>query len=105
MKRLYLALAVLGAVVPYAFFLQQFAAEGLSLRAFVAALFANPAAGGFTADLLLSSGVFWIAIFRQHSRGRGPHPAPYVLLNLLVGLSCALPAYLYARLRAEEPTN
>jgi len=99
MKTLYLLLAIVGAVLPYVFFIQHFSSEGVSLSGFVAALFANPAAGGFTADLLLTSFVFWIFVFHQNSREKGPRPILFVMLNLLIGLSCALPAYLYARER------
>lgn len=97
MKTLYLVLAVIGAVVPYVFFFQHFSSEGYALSGFVGALFANPAAGGFTSDLLLTSAVFWIAMFQQRKQGNGPNPALFIVLNLLIGLSCALPAYLYAR--------
>ena len=99
MKNLYLILAIVGAVVPYLFFFQFFAEMGVDLPAFVAALFANGAAGGFTADLLITSLVFWIYIF---NRKGGPVAWPFVLLNLTIGLSCALPAYLYFSLRASE---
>ena len=99
MKRLYLMLAIAGTVVPYAFFIQHFSSEGLSLAGFAAALFANPAAGGFTADLLLTSLVFWVFMFQQHKRGRGRSPILFIALNLTIGLSCALPAYLYVRER------
>ncbi len=101
MKMLYLVLAIVGAVLPYAFFIQHFSSEGIGLPGFVAALFANPAAGGFTADLLVTSVVFWIFMFHQRSRDKGPQPIIFILLNLLIGLSCALPAYLYARERKE----
>ncbi len=101
MKTLYLLLAVVGAVLPYAFFIQHFSSEGVSLPGFVAALFANPAAGGFTADLLFTSAVFWIFMFQQRSRDKGPRPILFIVLNLLIGLSCAFPAYLYARERKE----
>ena len=99
MKALYLLLAIVGAVLPYVFFAQHFSSEGVSLSGFVAALFANPAAGGFTADLLLTSFIFWIFMFHQRSREKGPRPVLFIVLNLLIGLSCALPAYLYARER------
>lgn len=101
MKTLYLVFAIIGAVLPYAFFLQHFSSEGLGLAGFVAALFANPAAGGFTADLLITSAVFWMFIIHQRSRAKGPRPTLFIVLNLLVGLSCAFPAYLYARERKE----
>ncbi|MEE8153350.1 MAG: DUF2834 domain-containing protein [Phycisphaerales bacterium] len=97
MKTLYLVLAILGAAVPYVFFIQYFSSEGVSLPGFIAALFANPAASGFTSDLLITSFVFWIAMFHQRNRGKGPSPIIFIALNLLIGLSCALPAYLYAR--------
>ena len=96
MKQIYLALALIGAAIPLLLFAGHFAAEGFSPAAFVAAAFANPAAAGFTADVLLSSFVFWLWM-----RGRdGPRPWPFILLNLGIGLSCALPAYFYASLSA-----
>lgn len=97
MKTVYLALAVVGAVVPYLFFVQHFEAAGFGIGTFIRALFVNPAAGGFTADLVITSSVFWIAIIRERRLGRGPNPVIFILLNLAIGLSCALPAYLYAR--------
>ncbi len=101
MKTVYLILAIVGALLPYAFFVQHFSSEGVSLSGFVSALFANPAAGGFTADLLFTSLVLWIFMFHQRNRDRGPRPILFIVLNLLIGLSCALPAYLYARERRE----
>jgi hypothetical protein len=100
-KNLYLVLAIVGAVVPYLFFFQFFAETGFDLLSFIGALFANGAAGGFSADLLITSLVFWIYMF---NRKDGPAPWLFVVLNLTIGLSCALPAYLYANLRAAEVT-
>jgi len=91
MKTLYLLAAVAGAVVPYVFFTGFFASHGLDLPAFLRALFANGAAGGFSADLLISSLVFWLFMAGRS----GPAAWPFVLVNLTIGLSCALPAYLY----------
>ena len=99
MKTLYLVLAIVGAVLPYIFFVQHFSSEGVSLGGFVSALFANPAAGGFTTDLLFTSLVFWIFMLHQRSREKGPRPILFILLNFFIGLSCAIPAYLYARER------
>ena len=104
MKTLYLILALVGTVVPYIFFMQHFSSEGIGLVGFVQALFANPAAGGFTADLLITSSIFWIFMFQQHRRGKGPSPVIFILLNLLIGLSCAFPAYLYGRER-QQPAS
>ena len=91
-KKYYLVAAIVGAVVPYAFFIGFFVDEGLGLPAFISGLFANGAAGGFTADLLITSAVFWQFMFRR--RG-GPNPWPFIAINLVVGLACAFPLYLY----------
>ncbi len=100
MKTSYLILAIVGAVVPYIFFFRHFGSAGFGLFDFVAALFVTSAAGGFTSDLLITSFVFWVAMFHRRSQGKGPQPALFIVLNLLIGLSCALPAYLYANEKA-----
>lgn len=97
MKKLYLSLAVIGAIVPYIFFFRFIQAEGLNISAFISALFVNGAAGGISADLLLTSFIFWIFMFRQVKESSGPKPYVFIALNLAIGLCCALPAYLYAR--------
>lgn len=95
-RNLYLLLAVVGTVGPWIFFASFFSTAGVG-GDFVGALFANGAAGGFTIDLLVSSVVFWIFLLDQKKRSGVGRIWPYVLLNLLVGLSCALPIFLWAR--------
>ena len=97
-RTLFLILAIVGAIVPMIFFEQHFSTVGFAPMDFAGALFANPAAGGFTADVLISSLVFWIVMFYRRGQGKGPKPLMYILLNLFIGLSCALPAYVYASL-------
>jgi len=102
MKSIYLAFAIVGAVVPYLFFVDFINSAGLDLAAFAGALFVNGAAGGFTADLLITSAVFWVYMF---TRGKGPAPWLFIALNLAIGLSCALPAYLYvSRISSPDAT-
>jgi hypothetical protein len=91
MKYAYLVMAILGAVVPYYFFISHFNAVGYGLLEFVSGLFANGAASGFSADVLISSAVFWMYLW---SRGVSKMWL-YVLVNLSIGLSCALPLYLF----------
>ena len=95
MKKIYLAAAILGAVIPFLFFFDFIQKNGVDLPAFISALFVNGASGGFSADLLISSFVFWAFMFQQQQRNGGPAPALFIVLNLCIGLSCALPAYLY----------
>jgi len=97
LKKVYLLMAIVGAIVPYLFFGSFFMAEGFNVLLFAQGVFANGAAGGFTADLFISSFVFWAFMFsRQQS---GPKPWAFIVVNLTIGLSCALPAYLWANER------
>lgn len=96
LKNVYLLLALLGAVIPYVFFVQYLSAEGSSIGGFIPALFANGAAGGFSADLLITSFTFWLFLFSQKT----PRIWMYIAINLSIGLSCALPTYLYLRERS-----
>ena len=102
MKNLYLTLAVLGAIIPYLFFFQFIQTSGIDLPLFVRSLFVNGAAGGFSADLLFTSFVFWLFMFQQMKKGNAPKPFLFITLNLTIGLSCALPAYLYAVEKQDE---
>ncbi len=97
MKNIYLVLAFLGGVIPYLFFFQFIRVEGLNLQLFIESLFVNGAAGGFSADLLFTSFVFWLFMFMQAKKSNGPKPYLFIILNLTIGLSCALPAYLYVK--------
>ena len=104
MKKAYLTLAVIGAIVPYIFFFQFIQAEGFNIPSFVSSLFVNGAAGGFSADLLLSSFIFWLFMFQELRKANNPKPYLFIILNLTIGLSCALPAYLYAREKPAQQT-
>lgn len=96
---IYLLLAVAGGLLPWLFFARFFAVEGPG-GDFVGALFANGAAGGFSADVLISSLVFWIFLFPEARRAGVGRPWIYVVVNLAIGLSCALPLFLWQRERA-----
>lgn len=93
MKTTYLLLAIAGAILPYVFFIDFFVAEGMALPTFLSALFVNGAAGGATADLLVSSAVFWVYLLASGAQ----RTWLYILVNLAIGLSCALPLWLFMR--------
>lgn len=101
-RPLYLFAAAAGAVAPYVFFLRFMAGDDSSLTAFVAQLFATSPAAGFTVDLLVTSAVFWIWSYQEARRLRMRRWWAYVVVNLLVGLSCAFPLFLYVRAGKEE---
>jgi hypothetical protein len=62
-------------------------------------MFANPVASGAATDLVVSSVVFWVWLFAS---GEGRRAIYLIPANLLVGLSLALPLWLYLRARSAE---
>ena len=99
MKTVYLILAIVGGILPWALLLPFVQANGFSLAGAGDILFANGLTSGLTADLVISSLVFWLYMLSQRRAVAGPNPIAFILINLLIGLSCALPAYLYVRER------
>ena len=97
MKHVYLILAIVGAMLPLALLMQHASVAGWSLATLASDVLANPASAAVAADVSLSSIAFWIFMF---SRPAAPRPWLYIVLNLAIGLSCALPAYLYADVRS-----
>lgn len=101
MKNIYLILAIAGTVIPFVFFGDFIVSEGINLSLFLALLFSNNPSSGIAADLLISSVVFWVFIVQQ-AKSSGTAPHVYIILNLFIGLSCALPLYLYMQERCRE---
>lgn len=107
-RRFYLLAAIVGTIVPWLFFGGYFAGSqvstgGVSIAGFVGALFANGAAGGFSADVLISIPVFWVWSWhdaRRHSIGRWWLVLP---AGCVVGLSLAMPLYFFLRTEPAKP--
>jgi hypothetical protein len=97
MKQLYLLLALIGLILPYYFFGSFLVAHGLDIRLLVQQLFANDISTFFAVDVIISSLVFWIFLYQEASRYQMKHWWLYILVNLVVGVSCALPLFLYFR--------
>ncbi len=96
--RLFYALAaVAGTVIPWLFFGSFLVGEGADLTEFVRQLFANGPAGGFSADLLITATVFWVWSFHDSRANGVDRWWLLVPATLLVGLSLAVPLYLYRR--------
>jgi hypothetical protein len=97
LKHIYLALAIIGFVVPYYFLITFVATHGIDPKAFFTQLFGSPISTFFAVDLIISSVVF-LFYLRQEST-RHPIRSKWLCVVVLftVGLSCALPLFLYAR--------
>jgi len=96
-KTVYLILCMIGIVLPYWQFLPWVATNGMSFPLFFHQLFANRISGFFGMDVLVSA--IALMAFARFEKGRLPASARWLtLLALLcVGVSCALPLFLYIR--------
>jgi len=99
-QRLYLALTVVGAVVPMIAFVPWLAEHGLNLRLLVAELFVNRISTFFALDLILTGVV--VAIYARTERPR-VRPVWLVLAVLLsIGVSAALPLLFFSGRRTQQ---
>ena len=96
-KNIYLFLAIIGFVVPYYFFLQLPGQNGFDIPALLQPFFANNFMKGAAMDLTISVIVFWFFMFMEANKLQMKNPWLYLLATLLVGLSFALPLFLYFR--------
>ena len=99
MQIFYLILAILGFILPYSQLVSFLANNGLDLSLFWSQLSANRISTDFAFDLAISSIVFWVFVFVEGKRINLKFPWLYVVLNLVIGLSFALPLFLWMRTR------
>ena len=98
----YLVLSIIGLVLPYSQLIPFISQNGLDLPLFWSQLFTNQASSADGLDLFISSIVFWIFLFREGTRLQMKLLWIYVVLNLTIGLSFALPLFLAMRCMAVE---
>ena len=96
-KKLYLVGIVLGLVLPYLYFIPFIMEHGVDVKLFIDQLFANRISAFFGMDVIVSSLVLWVFIFAEGKRVGMKHLWVYILCNLTVGVSLALPLFLYFR--------
>jgi hypothetical protein len=96
-KRFYLALCVIGFLLPYSQFVPWVAEHGLNFSLFVHDLFDNRISGFFGLDVLVSAVVLWIFIVVEGSRLGMRRLWLPLAGTCLVGVSFGLPLFLYLR--------
>ena len=96
-KTLYLGLCILGAVLPYWQFVPWVAANGLHMPLFFRDLFANRISAFFGMDVIVSAVVLVVFMRTESQRLGSSRPWLPVLALLTVGVSLALPMFLYMR--------
>lgn len=110
MQIVYIILSLVGLVLPWSQLIPFIFQHGLDLSLFWSQLFINQASSASSLDLFVSSVVFWLFLFREGKRLQMKLLWVYVVLNLAVGLSFALPLFLAMRykqldLRSHFPTT
>lgn len=100
-KTFYAAMMLLGTLVPWYFFGGFIAENGAGLGYFMSALFANGAAAGAVSDLFISAAIFWVWSFSDAKRAQVGNWWLVIPATLAVGLSLALPLYLWLRAGTE----
>ena len=96
---LYLIAAILGAILPLSQLVPFLAMHGLDMRVFFEQLFQNHVSALFGLDVIVSSFVLWLFVFTEGRRRGMKNLWLYVVCNLAVGVSLALPLFLYFRER------
>jgi uncharacterized membrane protein (UPF0136 family) len=95
-KNIFLILTILGFIAPYYYFLQ---IREFDLAGFFQQISASELLSGLAMDLLVAVIVFWFFMFTETRKLQMKNAWVYVLATLLVGLSFALPLFLYFRER------
>lgn len=103
MKNIYLLLAIVGAILPMLAIAGLFGGEPLPAPEYwFKALYVNVGTAASFTDLAWASLAFWFFVFGESARLQLKRPWIWILINCLLGLSCALPLFLYLRAHKME---
>ena len=101
-KTIYLILTIVGLVLPYYFVFKFYTANEMSTSAALAQLVSTDWGALFVADLLVSVFAAWFFIYNEAKRLNMKYWWTFLIATMLVGLSFALPLFLYYRERRLE---
>jgi hypothetical protein len=105
LRYLYLALCVLGVVIPYAQFVPWFLQHGLQIDLFVRELFATRIGAFFGLDVFVSAVALFVFICTERKVIAIRHVWLPIIATLVVGVSLGLPLFLYMRQRVLDSTT
>ena len=97
MRKLYLVMALLGALLPGRYLVRFLMQHGLDMNLFFGQLFQNDIAAFFGLDVIVTSVVLWLLVFSEGKRLGMKQLWVYIVCNLAIGVSLALPLFLYFR--------
>lgn len=96
-KTAYLVLCVVGTLLPYSQLIPFVRDHGLDLQLLIAQLFANRISSFFGLDVIVTTVVLWVFVAVEGRRAGVRHLWAPIAASLLVGVSLALPLFLYLR--------
>ena len=99
MQWLYLVAAILGTVLPLTQLVPFLTTYGLDIPVFFHQLFQNHVSGFFAMDVIVSSLVLWLFVFSEGRRRSMSNLWLYIVCNVALGVSPALPLFLFFRER------
>ncbi|WP_050528047.1 DUF2834 domain-containing protein [Pseudorhodobacter aquimaris] len=100
LRMAYLALAVWGALHPMYWFIAHMQTTDSGLRGLIDAWYANAATTGLTWDLTIAAVALTLWILAETAVRRNWSALIAIPACFCIGLSCALPLYLFLRTRA-----
>ena len=99
MQWLYLVTAILGTILPLSQLIPFLTTYGLDIPLFFQQLFQNHVSGFFGMDVIVSSLALWLFVFSEGRKLRMSNLWLYVVCNVALGVSPALPLFLFFRER------
>lgn len=97
LRKVYLVLAVWGAVHPMYYFLQWFGDNGFDLAGMVDAWHANTASSGLVWDLTIAAVTLTVFVIAEVAVRRNWIGLVAIPATFCIGVSCGLPLYLFLR--------
>jgi len=103
-RYVYLALFIIGTTFPLAAFIPWVIDHGLDISRMVEELFVNRISAFFGIDVIVSTIVLWVFINWEGKRVGVPL-WPAIIASLTIGVSSALPLFLFLRESRIQPTT
>jgi hypothetical protein len=101
-RYVYFSLFVIGSVLPYVSFIPWVIDHGLDISRMVEELFVNRISAFFGLDVIVSTIVLWVFV-NWEGRRVGVPQWPAIVASLTIGVSSALPLFLFLRESRIQP--
>ena len=101
-RLIYLALAILGTILPMRYFLRWFGEQGWSMGGMIEAWHANDATSGLVWDLTIAALALTVFVIAECAVRRDRLSLIAIPATFCIGVSCGLPLYLFLRSRPRD---